>query len=111
MLRVENVAHRFQGTVALDALAPNTFQIGEGEFVCIIGPSGCGKSTLPRIIAGLLVPTQGTVMLDSVPIRGPQRRIGLVFQQSNLMPWRTVIDNLVLPLELAGVSLKERYAQ
>jgi NitT/TauT family transport system ATP-binding protein len=112
MLRVDNVAHTFVGPGgALEALAPITFQIRNGSFVSLVGPSGCGKSTLLRIMAGLLPPTQGTVSLDGKAIRAPQRRIGLVFQQSNLMPWRTVLDNLVLPLELAGTDRQQRQAQ
>ena len=112
MLRVENVAHHFVGPGgALEALAPLTFQIESGEFVSLVGSSGCGKSTLLRIIAGLLMPSMGVVSLDDTPIRKPQRRVGLVFQQSNLMPWRTVLDNLALPLELAGADPDTRSAQ
>jgi NitT/TauT family transport system ATP-binding protein len=112
MLRVDGVAHTFVGPGgALETLAPVTFQVRNGEFVCLVGPSGCGKSTLLRIMAGLLRPTHGTVSLDGVVIREPQRRIGLVFQQSNLMPWRSVLDNLALPLELEGFNRQTRSAQ
>ncbi len=112
MLRVDNVAHTFVGpSGSIDALAPVTFHVKDGAFVSLIGPSGCGKSTLLRIIAGLVAPTQGTVTLDGDVIREPQRRIGLVFQQSNLMPWRTVLDNLALPLELAGADQPALQAQ
>ncbi len=114
MLRVENVAHTFAGVGgnnAVEALAPVSFQVGAGEFLCIVGPSGCGKSTLLRIMAGLLAPTQGAVTLDGEAIHAPHPRIGLVFQKSNLMPWRTVLDNLALPLELAGVPAPERARQ
>ncbi len=111
MLRVDNVAHTFMSqTGPVDALGPVSFQVWDGSFVCLIGPSGCGKSTLLRIMAGLLAPTQGTVSLDGIAICEPQRRIGLVFQQSNLMPWRTVLDNLALPLELAGADRAHRRA-
>jgi NitT/TauT family transport system ATP-binding protein len=88
----------------LPALGPITFTVEAGEFVCIVGPSGCGKSTLIRILAGLQKPTQGQALLDGVSIDEPSRRIGLMFQETNLMPWRTVLDNVVLPLELAGIS-------
>jgi NitT/TauT family transport system ATP-binding protein len=109
MLKLEGITHRYvgQGTI-VEALAPIAFQVGAGEFVCLLGPSGCGKTTLLHIIAGLITPTSGTVTLDGVPIREPQRQIGLVFQQSNLMPWRTVRENLALPLELAGMACAER---
>lgn len=112
MLRVDGVAHTFVGPGgAIDALTTVTFQVRDGEFVCLVGPSGCGKSTLLRIMAGLLRPTRGMVWLDGVAVHEPQRRIGLVFQQSNLMPWRSVIDNLALPLELAGIDRQARSVQ
>jgi len=109
MLKVEKVAHIYQGpSGAVDALAPVSFEVADGEFVCIVGPSGCGKSTLLRVMAGLLRPTQGRVLLDGQPIDAPQPRIGLIFQQSNLMPWRTVIENVALPLELSGADRQTR---
>ena len=115
MLRIDGVAHTFSASggtgVPTDALGPITFQVRNGGFVSLVGPSGCGKSTLLRIMAGLLIPTRGMVSLDGQPIRGPQRRVGLVFQQSNLMPWRSVLDNLILPLELAGVDQASRQMQ
>jgi NitT/TauT family transport system ATP-binding protein len=110
MLQIENVAHQYEGpNGVIAALAPVTFAVADGEFVSIVGPSGCGKSTLLRIIAGLLHPTQGTVSLNEQAITHPQREIGLIFQQSNLMPWRTVLDNVALPLELSGVNRDTRY--
>lgn len=89
------------------ALGPVDLDIQAGEFVCIVGPSGCGKSTLLRILAGLIAPTTGRVLLDGQPIAAPQRRIGIVFQAANLMPWRTVAANLSLPLELAHLPADE----
>ena len=80
----------------LHALAPVSFSVREGEFVCVVGPSGSGKSTLLRIIAGLLKPTNGFVEYSSK--RSP--RIGFVFQSPNLMPWRNVQQNIALPLEI-----------
>lgn len=83
----------------LHALGSVTFSVCPQEFVCVLGPSGSGKSTLLRILAGLLPPTSGTVTFE-----GPQQpRIGFVFQQANLMPWRTVRENITLPLELEGL--------
>ncbi len=112
MLRVEGVAHRFEGSgEGVEALAPISLPVRAGEFVCMVGPSGCGKTTLLHILAGLIRPTQGTILLDGVPITGPHPRIGLVFQESNLMPWRSVRDNLALPLELAGLNRPDRYAR
>jgi NitT/TauT family transport system ATP-binding protein len=93
----------------LPALAPLNFTIEAGSFVCLVGPSGCGKSTLIRILAGLQRPTSGEVYLEDQPIAEPSDRIGVMFQDSNLMPWRTVLDNIALPLELAGVAQTQRH--
>jgi len=84
----------------LHALGKVSFDIRPQEFVCVLGPSGGGKSTLLRILAGLLAPTSGAFSFAGVH----QPRIGMVFQQSNLMPWRTVLENITLPLELEGVN-------
>lgn len=92
----------------LHALGPLSFDIPRGQFVCLVGPSGCGKSTLINVIAGLLRPTAGAVQLEGAVVRGPSPRIGLMFQNATLMPWRTVRDNVALPLELAGVARGER---
>ena len=93
----------------LHALNDITFQIERGEFVCMVGPSGGGKSTLLRLIAGLLRPSSGEIRLDGEAITGPSARVGIVFQNINLMPWRTVLDNVALPLELAGEPKSRRY--
>jgi len=93
----------------LHALHDISFQVERGEFVCMVGPSGGGKSTLLRLIAGLLRPTTGVILLDGQPVREPSPRVGIVFQNVNLMPWRTVVDNVALPLELAGVPRQQRY--
>jgi NitT/TauT family transport system ATP-binding protein len=82
----------------LQALDHVSFEVHPREFVAVIGPSGSGKSTLLRIVAGLLAPTSGEVEF----VHTKQPRIGMVFQTSNLMPWRTVIQNIMLPLELDG---------
>ena len=86
----------------LVALQNVNFQIASQEFVCVLGPSGCGKTTLLRIVAGLIKPTVGRVDFD--PKLG-KPRIGLIFQQANLMPWRTVLQNITLPLELQGIPI------
>lgn len=79
-------------------------RLEHNTFTCLVGPSGCGKSTLLRILSGLLPPTEGTVTLDGQIIAEPHPGIGHVFQEANLMPWRSVLDNIALPLELQGVD-------
>jgi NitT/TauT family transport system ATP-binding protein len=79
-----------------------------GGIVALIGPNGSGKSTLLRVLAGLLRPTAGTVHIDGAEISGPDTRIGLVFQEPRLLPWRSSADNITYPLELAGVPAAAR---
>jgi NitT/TauT family transport system ATP-binding protein len=88
----------------LQALERVSLEVCPEEFVCIVGPSGCGKSTLLRLLAGLLRPTEGRVIFEGLPLLAPRRRIGFVFQKANLMPWRSVLANVLLPLELKGVE-------
>lgn len=95
----------------LRALEDISFSVAPQEFLCILGPSGAGKSTLLRILAGLLQPTSGEVLFQGQPLRGPRRQVGIVFQKANLMPWRSVLANITLPLELAGVNGAERQAK
>lgn len=102
------VVYDVPGGGALPALGPVTFGIEAGAFVCLIGPSGCGKSTLIRLLAGLQTPTRGQALLDDTIIAQPSRRVAVMFQDANLMPWRSVLDNIALPLELAGVSSPAR---
>ncbi len=87
----------------IDALVDIDCAIGEGNFVTIVGPSGCGKSTLLRILAGLIPITTGRVEIGGDAVTGPRRDIGMVFQSSILLPWRTVLDNVMLPAEILGI--------
>ncbi len=107
-LRVEHVVHVYDDHNGhVEALDDISFEIAPGEFVCIVGPSGSGKSTLLRILAGLIQPQQGHIYLDGQIVTSPGRSIGIVFQKANLMPWRSAIDNIALPLELEGVPRTE----
>jgi NitT/TauT family transport system ATP-binding protein len=85
---------------SLSAIEDVSFEVAEGEFLCIVGPSGCGKTTLLQLLAGLVLPDQGEVCLHGKPVEGPCQEIGFVFQKANLMPWRTVLDNVLLPLQI-----------
>jgi NitT/TauT family transport system ATP-binding protein len=85
-----------------------SFSVEPKQFACVVGPSGCGKTTLLRLLAGLLRPTEGSVLFEGETLLHPRRRFGFLFQQANLMPWRTVLGNVLLPLELAGVPLEVR---
>jgi NitT/TauT family transport system ATP-binding protein len=104
MIKVQGLSAVFPNKDgALRALDQVSFAIPPQEFVCILGPSGSGKSTLLRILGGLLPATTGKVTFNGAPVQGPSRHIGLVFQEANLMPWRTVLENITLPLEITNV--------
>lgn len=110
-LKIDNVYKEYQGrngkTIALNGVS---LDIKENEFICVVGPSGCGKSTLLNIIAGLLEPTSGTVSLDGKVIEGTGVERGVVFQQYALFPWRTVLKNVMFPLEMKNVPKAEAEA-
>lgn len=92
--------------VVLDHLS---FEVLDKEFVCILGSSGCGKTTLLRLIAGLDEAQAGSIILDGEEIRGQNPKVGMVFQEYSLFPWRTVIDNIAFGLEMKGIGKEERY--
>lgn len=89
----------------ISAVEDISFEVKAGEFVCLVGPSGCGKSTVLRLLAGLLLPDKGQVCLHGQPLTGPSVSIGMVFQKANLMPWRTVFDNVLLPMQVQQVPM------
>src|SRR5438067_3775069 len=93
------------------ALEEVGFTVREGEFVAIVGPSGCGKSTLLKILAGLLPATRGEVRLRSLPVTGPRRDIGVVFQSPVLFPWRTVLENVLLPVDVQRLDRAKHRAR
>ncbi|MEA2515216.1 MAG: sulfonate transport system ATP-binding protein [Thermomicrobiales bacterium] len=97
-----------EGHGTLDVLKGVTAEILDKEFVALIGPSGCGKSTLLNIVAGLLAPTSGRVLLDGQEVRGPGAERGMVFQQDAILMWRKVLGNVEYGLELRGVPKEER---
>jgi NitT/TauT family transport system ATP-binding protein len=92
---------------SITALQAVTFDIAEGEFVSLVGPSGCGKSTLLRLLAGLLPSTSGSLTLAGEPLRGPGRESAIVFQSPVLLPWRTILQNILLPIEFRKWPIAE----
>ncbi len=99
---------------AIKVVAPFDLQIGEGEFVCFLGPSGCGKTTLMRMVGGLEPATSGQILLRGQPLRGPDRRRGMVFQSYSAFPWLTVEGNVAYGLryrrDLSAAERRERVA-
>ena len=97
------------GPNAIVALTDIDFAVADGEFMSIVGPSGCGKSTLLKILAGL-IPSDGEALLNSTPIDGPRQDIGMVFQSPVLFPWRSVLGNVLLPVDVQRLG-RERMTQ
>src|SRR4051794_37368110 len=109
MIRIENVSKSFyKNGATIDAVRGMNFTVSREEIVAIIGPSGCGKSTLLNMIAGLYAPTHGSVVYDGGVVRDVNAAVGYMTQKDNLLPWRTVRDNVAFPLELAGIGKTER---
>jgi NitT/TauT family transport system ATP-binding protein len=110
LLVVENVVKRFETPdgvlVAVDDVS---FTVAPGEFLSVIGPSGCGKSTLFNVIGGLVDGYDGKVSVAGETLRGPHASIGMIFQEESTFPWRTVLDNVAFPLEVAGMAKAERH--
>jgi NitT/TauT family transport system ATP-binding protein len=101
-VRIQRVAKSFRSVSGqtVEALTPIDIDIAEGEFVSIVGPSGCGKTTLLRIVAGIEKSFSGAVKVGGEDVRGPRRDVGTVFQRSELLEWRTIRRNILLPAEI-----------
>lgn len=109
VLNVQNVAKEFTTAEGpLLAVHDISFTVERGEFVTLIGPSGCGKSTLFNMIGGLTPVTRGEILIGAEKVTEPHRDISMVFQEESTFPWRTVVDNVAFPLEVAGVGKSER---
>jgi len=112
LVAIRGVSQRFGVDGAtVTALGTIDLEIPDGQFVAVVGPSGCGKSTLLSLVAGLRLPTRGSVLCDGEPITGPMpRKVGMIFQEANLLPWLSAIDNVAFPLKLRRVAKPERLA-
>ncbi|GAA0552086.1 ABC transporter ATP-binding protein [Paractinoplanes ferrugineus] len=111
MITIDGVSQTFKGRSGpVEAIRDINLTVGEGEFLTVIGRSGCGKSTLLRMVAGLLKPTAGAVQVAGETVRGPRRDVAMVFQKPALLPWRSVEDNVMLPVEIFGWRKSEHRA-
>jgi NitT/TauT family transport system ATP-binding protein len=110
ILSVENIVKRFETPDGvLTAVDDVSFTVAPGEFLAVIGPSGCGKSTLFNVMGGLIDGYDGRVSVGGETVRGPHASIGMIFQEESTFPWRTVIDNVAFPLEVAGMAKAARH--
>ena len=98
---IDNVSLTYRGAAGgVLALSGTTLRVGRGEFAAVVGPSGCGKSSLMKLVTGLIPPDCGDIVIFGNSVRGPVKIAGMAFQNPNLLPWRRVIDNVLLPLEI-----------
>lgn len=108
VIAVRRMSKRYGGGAdAILALDDIDFSVPDREFLSIVGPSGCGKSTLLKILAGLLPATEGAALLNGTPIDGPRQDIGVVFQSPVLFPWRSVLGNVLLPVDIQRLGREE----
>jgi NitT/TauT family transport system ATP-binding protein len=105
LISIDGVAKTYHSANGpIESLKPLSFDIGDGEFMAIVGPSGCGKSTLLKLVAGLLPVSAGEIRLDGKPVNGPPDNVGIVFQSPVLLAWRSVLDNILLQIEMRRLS-------
>ncbi len=112
LVAIRGVSQRFGADgAAVTALESIDLEIPDGQFVSVVGPSGCGKSTLLSLVAGLRLPSSGTVLCNGEPMTAPMpRKVGMIFQEANLLPWLSAVDNVAFPLKLRRVAKAERLA-
>jgi NitT/TauT family transport system ATP-binding protein len=109
-IRIERVGKTFvseSGDTTVEALYDVDVAIRGGEFVSVVGPSGCGKSTLLMLVGGLLAPSEGRIVVDGSPVAGPRRSVGIMFQTPELFPWRDVLQNVFLPIDVFGARRRD----
>jgi len=109
LIEIRDVSHAFQTRGGpLPVLDHLDIAVPEGGFCAVVGPSGCGKSTLTRLIAGLMTPDAGEVRLHGAPVTGPRATVGMAFQNPVLLEWRTILQNVLLPLEIVPTTLSRK---
>ena len=107
ILQIENVSLTYQTlNDEITAIKDLNFDCNDGDFISIIGPSGCGKTTILSLIAGLLSPTDGKILIDGKPINIKNNDMGYMLQKDQLFPWRTIEKNVFLPLEIKNINKK-----
>ncbi|WP_290687509.1 MULTISPECIES: ABC transporter ATP-binding protein [unclassified Haematobacter] len=114
LVDIKGVTHAYKTKAGpLPVLDDLNISIPEGNFCAVVGPSGCGKSTLTRLIAGLMIPDRGEVWLHGERVKGPRKTVGMAFQNPVMLEWRTILDNVILPLEIVspGMARKAREAR
>jgi len=99
-VEIDNVTHAYGGQGGVTAVDKLTLSIAEGEFAAVVGPSGCGKSTLMKLVTGLQLPQAGSIRVGGAKVAGPLKIAGMAFQAPSLLPWRSTLDNILLPLEI-----------
>lgn len=112
-LRIDQLEMVYQTKEGIDvqALSNINLDVADGELITVVGPSGCGKTTLLKILAGILHPTSGQITVDGIRLTGPSRQIGVVFQAPVLLPWRTILKNVLAPAEIQKLDMKPAEAR
>ena len=106
LIRIRGVSHAYRTKAGpLPVLDGLELSVPEGEFAAVVGPSGCGKSTLTRLIAGLMKPDRGEVWLHGERVTSPRKTVGMAFQNPVLLEWRSILDNVILPLEIVAPTM------
>src|SRR3954453_15876450 len=108
-IRISGVSKTYRSRDGdVPSVKPLDFHISEGEFFVVVGPSGCGKSTLLKIISGLLAPSTGEILIDGEQVTKPHGNVGIVFQNALLLPWRNILANVMLPIDMKKLP-REKY--
>lgn len=105
-IALNSVTHAYRtASGPLPVLDGLSMEIPAGAFTAVVGPSGCGKSTLTRLVSGLMMPDAGEVIVGGAPVRGPRKTVGMAFQNPVLLEWRSILQNVLLPLEIVGTKM------